>query len=356
MTLRIASIVIKSLLLITAIYFTFRGLVLSLSLLAPFIIAVLVAISNERPVRFIERRLKIPRSTASLFMVIVAVSIFGLLLVLLLGKIAAELADLAMKMPYFQAVLTETGEGWVASLQAYLHLVPLDVLSTLNNTASMLLERATTLIPAILAAVLGLVALVPNMLVFMIMAIVATFFFSRDLSTWRNRAIGLVPSGAVKPGLQIFTRLMSALWGWAKTQLIIMSCTAVAVMIGLSILNVRYIVLLGIIVGIVDALPVLGPGAVFLPWIAYTLLVGNPMFALGLLIIYGVTVVVRHIIEPLVLPDNVGLEPIPTLVSMYVGMRVFGFMGLAFGPILLVSYTALEEAGVVGKVKEWLLS
>ncbi|KAF0197004.1 MAG: transmembrane protein [Bacillota bacterium] len=355
-TIRLLSLAFKSILLILAFFLAFRALLLSISLLSPFIVATLVAFSIERPVRFMERRLRLPRSTASMVMVVVVFAIFGLLVAWASGKIAAELADLTTKLPYFQGLFNERSAGVAAILRDYMHLLPQDVLNTLNNGASLVLERATALIPAILAAVLGLVALLPNALMYVIITVIASFFISRDLESWRRKAVALVPTAAKKPGLQIFSRLMNALWGWAKTQLIIMTATAIVVIIGLSILEARYVVLIGVLIGIVDALPVLGPGAVFLPWVAYSLLTGMPLFALGLLVMYGIVVVIRHIIEPIILPENVGLDPLATLLAMYIGLRLIGFMGLAVGPILLVSYSALEEAGVVGKIKDWLLA
>lgn len=355
-TIRILSLALKSLLLILAIYLSFRASLLALALLSPFIVATIVALFIEPPVKFMERRLRMPRGSASLIMVVLVLVIFGLIMAWVAGKVAAELADLTTKLPYFQGLFTERSAGWGAVIRDYIHLIPEDVLNTLNNTATLILDRATALIPAIVAAILGLIALVPNVLVYVIITVIAAFFISRDLAMWKKKAVALVPTGAVKPGLQIFSRLMNALLGWAKTQLIIMSITAVLVIIGLSILKIRYVVLLGVIIGIVDALPVLGPGAVFIPWAAYVLLTGNPMFALGLTILYGVTVIIRHIIEPIVLPENVGLEPLPTLVAMYVGLRLIGFIGLAVGPIILVMYTALEESGVIGQIKEWLLA
>lgn len=354
-TMRILSLAFKGLLLILAIFLSFRALLLSISLLSPFIVATLVAFSIDRPVRFMVRRLHLPRGTASIMMVLVVLVIFGLLIAWVSGKVAAELTDLTTKLPYFQGLFTERSAGLTAIVRDYMHLLPEDVLNTLNNGASLVLDRATALIPAILAAVLGLVALLPNALMYIIIMVIAAFFISRDLEAWQKKAVALVPVAAKKPGLQIFSRLMSALWGWAKTQLIIMTATAIIVIIGLSILQVRYVVLLGVLIGIVDALPVLGPGAVFIPWGTYALLSGNPMFALWLAVMYSIVVIIRHIIEPIILPENVGLEPLSTLLAMYIGLRLIGFIGLGVGPIVLVSFSALVEAGVIGQIQDWLL-
>lgn len=355
-TLKYLIIGLKGLGLIAAIYLVFRLFLLSLVLLAPFIVAVLVSVSVERPVKFLERKVRLKRSTASLIMVVFVLTVFAVVVALIAGRIATELADLVTKLPYIQGLFTDRSEGVIAFLSDYTRLFPFDLITALNDTASQVLGKLAGFLPAILIAMLGLLALVPQALFFLIVATVAAFFISRDLDSWRQKVVVFLPSGSIEPALKILSKLIHALFGWFKTQLIIMTATAVFTIIGLSIMRVDYVVLVGVIVGIVDALPVLGPSAVFLPWATFALLTGNPLFALGLVILWGVVAVSRNIIEPLVLPDQVGLEPIPTLVSMYVGLRLIGFMGLAVGPIVLVVFTALQEAGVVGKIKVWLMS
>lgn len=354
-TLRVLKITLKGTLLVAGLFLAFRAFTLSLSLLSPFIVAALVAILNDRAVRFMVDRLKLRRSSAALIMVAISASIFGLVVAAVSARIAAELTDLVARLPHFQEVLLARGAGFAATIRAYLYLVPPDVLAGLNDTASAILSKATDLFPGIVMAAFGLAALLPQVLFFVIVVVVASFFISRDLPSLTERTRSLFPRVAVEPGLKIFARLMSALFGWARTQLVIMSVNGVIVMIGLSIIGVRYVVLMGVIVGILDALPVLGPGTILLPWAAWGFLSGHLSLGVGLLIIFGLTVVARNSLEPLVLSENIGLEPLPTLISMYIGLRIVGFLGIALGPIVLVTYTALEEAGVIGHVKKWLL-
>lgn len=354
-TLRVLKIAVKGALLVASLYLAFRGFTLSLTLLSPFIVATLVALLNDRAVRFMVQKLKLRRSTAAFIMVVISATIFGLVVAAIAARIAAELTDLVARLPYFQELLLARGAGFAANIRAYLYLIPPDVLAGLNDTASAIISKATALLPGIVMAGFGLAAMVPQALFFVIVVVVASFFISRDLPTLTERARSLVPNGAMEPGLKVFTRLMGALWGWAKTQLVIMSVNGVIVMIGLSILGVRYVVLMGVIVGILDALPILGPGTILLPWSAWGFLSGHLTLGVGLLVIFGLTAVARNSLEPLVLSENVGLEPLPTLASMYIGLRLVGFLGLALGPIILVTYTALAEAGVINRVKRWML-
>ena len=101
--------------------------------------------------------------------------------------------------------------------------------------------------------------------------------------------------------------------------------TTVIVLIGLLILRVPYAITIAIITGVVDLLPYLGTGAVFVPWVIYVFFTGDTAFAIGLLILYIVVIVQRQIMEPKVLSSNIGLDPLATLVALFVGFKLFGF-------------------------------
>lgn len=134
-----------------------------------------------------------------------------------------------------------------------------------------------------------------------------------------------------------------------------MSVNAVVVIFGLSLLGTNFIVLIGIAVGIFDILPVLGPGTILLPWAAYSLLTADYVLGIGLLVIFGLTSVMRNALTPVVLSENIGIDPLAILAAMYAGLVLWGALGLIVGPIALVVYVALVEVGVVAKVKKWLL-
>src|SRR5690606_4485163 len=107
-----------------------------------------------------------------------------------------------------------------------------------------------------------------------------------------------------------------------------------------------YAITIGLLTGLVELLPYLGTGTVFVPWIIYLFFKGNFDLVIGLSILYGLIVIFRHIIEPKGFADSVGLDPLLTLVALFVGLRLFGFLGLIIGPVSLVVINALIRAGV----------
>ena len=112
----------------------------------------------------------------------------------------------------------------------------------------------------------------------------------------------------------------------------------------------KYIFTIGIVVGILDILPILGPGTFFVPWIIWALISGDTKVALSLLIVYIIISVVRQFLEPKIIGDNIGLHPLATLISLYVGLQLGGVIGMIMGPVLVVIFIACYRAGVFDNI------
>ena len=108
-----------------------------------------------------------------------------------------------------------------------------------------------------------------------------------------------------------------------------------------------YILVLSIITAIVDILPVLGTGTVLVPWAIYNFVTGNIGLGIGLIIMYVLITVIRQILEPRLVALNVGIHPVLTLMGMYLGVQLFGVIGIFILPITFVLVKALNDEGII---------
>lgn len=156
----------------------------------------------------------------------------------------------------------------------------------------------------------------------------------------------LVPDKAKVSGKTVFIDLKKALFGFIRAQLTLISITTVIILIGLLILRVDYAITIALVTGIVDIIPYLGTGAVFVPWIIYDIISGDTGLAIGLGILYIIVLVQRQIMEPKILSSSIGLDPLATLIALFVGFKLIGFLGLILGPVTLVIISTLNRANV----------
>ena len=140
------------------------------------------------------------------------------------------------------------------------------------------------------------------------------------------------------PVSRAFSRLSLALRGWIRAQGKIMAVVSAECAAGYFLLDIPLFWLWAILTGLVDALPVFGSGTVFVPWIILELLRGRPVMALWLAVLLAAAWLTREFLEPRLLGSGLGLLPIGFLMSVIVGLKLFGPAGLFTGPfgVLLV--------------------
>ncbi|HEX3021032.1 MAG TPA: AI-2E family transporter, partial [Lachnospiraceae bacterium] len=131
---------------------------------------------------------------------------------------------------------------------------------------------------------------------------------------------------------------------YIKTQVIIMLISAGIITSGLLLIKNRYALLIGIGISILDAFPVLGCGIVLIPWAIVSLIGGKIYVAAILITIYLICELVRQFLEPKLLGDRIGIKPIFMIMSMYIGVNLFGILGFLLGPVALVIIIAVFKA------------
>ena len=108
---------------------------------------------------------------------------------------------------------------------------------------------------------------------------------------------------------------------------------------------------MAIVISVVDILPILGTGTVLVPWAIFAFLTSSTPLGVGLLFLYAVTLVVRQLAEPRIVGGAIGVHPLATLASVYLGLRFLGFIGIFIGPMtaLLLREVFFKETGGVEK-------
>ena len=128
-----------------------------------------------------------------------------------------------------------------------------------------------------------------------------------------------------------------------------MSLISTICFIGLSIINVRYALLIAVIIGIIDALPVFGSGFIIWPWCIYNLIIGNYGMTIGLIILYVVLLITRQFLEPKIIGKQIGIHPLVTLMSIYIGIKIFGVFGFIIGPCIIIIIKSLQNENILPK-------
>jgi predicted PurR-regulated permease PerM len=134
---------------------------------------------------------------------------------------------------------------------------------------------------------------------------------------------------------------------YGRSYVLILGITFAELTLGLLILGVKRFVLIALLIAILDIFPVLGTGTVLIPWAVIALIQGSIGRGIGLLVLYAVITVIRQVIEPRIVGKHVGLHPLITLICMFVGTSLFGWIGLFGLPILMAILLELHNSGTL---------
>lgn len=174
------------------------------------------------------------------------------------------------------------------------------------------------------------------------LSVLSSILFLRDLDEFREKL----------QGYSLYVRIHNVcieLWSKAKkyilAQLRIMGIIGLLCLGGFYLLHVKHFILWGIGLGLLDALPLIGTGTVLIPWSVLEFFQGNTAVGAGLLALYLVTSLARQFLEPKLVGESLGIYPIFVLLTIYLGVYLYGGLGFLLGPV-----SALLIWGII---KEW---
>lgn len=335
-------------------------------LLYPFIIGFIMAFLINPLVNLLEKKIRLPRALAVLIGLILIFALFAGLITLLVAEIISGADYLADVVPRQLETLINYLEDFVASqiIPLYNQLAHLfksldagqqdTILTNIENMGNAIVSSVGQFLKAFFEKIPDFFSWIPGAASVFIFSLLATFFISKDWDRLKNFFLKWLPSKAKSSSLTVFNDLKKALFGFIKAQLTLVSMTTVIILVGLLILRVKYAILIALITGILDLLPYLGTGLVFVPWIIYEFITGGTKLAIGLTVLYIIVLVQRQLVEPKVLSSNIGMDPLATLVSLFVGFKLLGFIGLIAGPVTLVLLTTLHRANVFKDIWKYI--
>ncbi len=320
-----------------------------LALMFPFVVGWVIAMIASPLVNWLEKKFNIVKKLGSALVVILVLALIVLILYFSISKLVTETISLLENIPQLYKEL-EAGLDQIGnSLQGIFHRLPPQFQEGWDNILLNMDQKVGTFITKIseptVAAAGNFAKRVPSYLISIIVAIMSAYLFTvehEEVLVWAKKT---APPSVVKRMTLVSDNLKYAVGGYLKAQIKIMGVVFLILWVGLTLLQVHYAVLIAIVIAFLDFLPFFGTGTAMIPWALYKFLVGNVKMAVLLLIVYAITQLVRQLIQPRMLGKSMGLNPLVTLILLYLGYRLGGVTGMIvavpFGMILI----NMTEAG-----------
>lgn len=343
----------------------------------PIIFALLIAVILQKPKNFLVKKTFLKKGSAS------AICVFGLLLaivaiVVLIGVRAAEeikgfVNYLITQFENVDAVVNTVE----SSILSFVGRLPEFISKTLNESITSLFTQlrefvagtnqelpetitgglsekfSLSWITTPITGVISTASRIPSILIGILVTIICACFMTADYDRIASFVYYQFPKDKRKDLTRAKQLLKINLGKMGKAYALIMLVTFTEIFIGLTVLQLlgifqsSYIVLIAAATAVIDIVPVLGTGTVVIPWAAYSLIVGDYGMAIGLAIIYVVVTIIRQIVEPKLVAGQLGLPPFMTLAAMYLGLKIFGVLGVFVLPMLIIMLKLLNDEGII---------
>jgi sporulation integral membrane protein YtvI len=321
-----------------------------LSFFMPFVVAWIIALLASPMVKFLEEKLKIRRKAGTACVIIAVIALIVLIgygvAAFLIDQIQGLMHDLPDIWEGLQLQIDEISRSFSRLFAS----LPKDVQESwayfFENVENSLGEWVAGLGTPSMSWLGSMAKQLPNLFVAVIMCLVAAFAFTAERANMRNFMQDYMPETMKKYWDMIRVSLSSAVGGYLKAQLKIECWIYLIVAAGLLILRISYAPVLAIFIAVLDFLPVFGTGTILWPWIVFEVFGRNYKLAIGLALIWGVSQIVRQVIQPKIMGDSMGMHTLPTVFLLYIGYKVSGIFGMIIAVPIGIIFVNMYQVGV----------
>lgn len=337
--------------LILAVIITAFLIIFSFRHLVPLVIAVIFAIIIDTPVTFIEKKTGFSRGAVTIIFLALLFCGLGYLLFVMTARFIFELTRLINLLPmqreYFNSIFDEI----LQYISKFSSSIPDEVITYLKANVDQILLMITNKISEYYSFLVDKIWLVPNLFINIFFIIIFVFLFTYFLTKDKNKIIesikNLFPEQIQERVHSIQIEIILSFFRLIKAQIILVMISTIITITGFYILKVDYALILGLICGLLDIVPIFGPSLIFIPWIIFSAIVNKIGFAVSLLILYIVVLGTRQVLQAKIIGQNLNVDPMLTLISIYFGIEFLGWIGLFIGPLVVVIVRALIHSGII---------
>ncbi len=320
----------------------------------PFVVGFILSLIANPMVRFLEKKIKINRKYGTMLIIVCVIAAVVLLGYGIFAGLAIGIRGFMDYLPTMSANAQTEIIAAIDSLENMMQKIPFlqninvsELEENVTNTLSGLVVGEDSITVTTLG---GIAKSLPNMLVSSVMGLLATYFFIADRDKLAERISGHLPDSMTERTMQMYAHILKAVGGYFKAQFKIMGVIYVVITIGLILLRVKYAWLIGFGIAFLDMLPVFGTGTVLTPWAIVKFFSGNYGQAVGMLVLYVVSLLVHQLIQPKLIGESIGMNPFATLFFMYIGYQFYGVTGMIIAIPLGMLLINFYKAGAFDRV------
>ena len=316
----------------------------------PFVLAIIFAYILKYPAKFLINKFKFKDWLAC---AIVTIIFFGIILLANFFLVSSLVSELIGITKYLQQLISNNSAdiyNYFLNLQNNISTLVADptitdvIRSNLANSATHIINGSISVATSIIQGLLTVISYIPYIGMVVIFTLLSTYFFTKKLSiTDSKKILNSFPPKVINAYIHGKKMLLN----YILSYIFLIFISFVITLIGFTIFNIKYSLVLSLICALLDLLPILGVPMIYIPIALSFIFEGNYFSALGIGILYACVFFTRQIMEPKIMSSSLGLSPVAVLGAIFIGLQINGFSGMIFCMFLIVFYNVLKKVNII---------
>ncbi|WP_432359548.1 sporulation integral membrane protein YtvI [Sporosarcina sp. UB5] len=339
----------RSIMLLALLIIVVLVVIFILPISIPIILALLTALLFEPLVKLTESKFKWKRKMAVISVFIFILAMLAIIIYYTTTSLIGRLIRFTKAAPDYLNKLSGVWIDFQNKLLVYTSGLPDDVVTSAQDGFNEILESFRKSLLELFNSdkIVALASEIPNFLVSLIVYMIALFLFMLELPELKKMVFRHLTDETAKKVRYMTVKLNSVIFGFMKAQLLVSFIILAVSFVGLLIIAPKYALIMSIVIWIIDVIPILGSIIILAPWSLYQFVSGDIGMGTKLAILAAILLIIRRTVEPKVMGNQIGLSPLPTLIGMFIGLKLFGVLGFFIGPMIVILFNTAREAGII---------
>ena len=325
------------------LFLAYFGLKFTFQLFWPFLAGLFLAFLLHPAVNWISRFSSANKSFWSVAILLLLYFVLGLFLWFLCCLALTGIQNLLEFLP---RVYREQIEPFLLLLSEHFSPPGARAAASAQNSGELIGQIQKTLVEysgKALSIISSWIAKAPAAFTAFLFTVLSSFMISMEYQNISRCIQRNMPRPVHRMLLDLKDFIFSTLFQMLKAYTILFIITFLELTLGLWILKVENFWSMALLVAAADALPIVGPGIVLVPWAVTCCISGNYFQGIGLLALFGIVSLIRTIIEPKIIGKQFGLHPLATITAMYAGAQLWGIWGFFLAPVIVLYFLHWKE-------------
>lgn len=327
---------------LTVIFLSFLVFFLSvkylLILIAPFFTAYILSNFTVPFKNFLANKLHFHKNTATFFSLLFVLGIFITIIYLLCSALFTQALLFIDNLPSIIDSVDNVFFNFLSQLSKKIASITCTPIRTIESTIYREINAfansfSSNILPAFLNCSMCTIKCIFNAFIFIFVTFLALFYLTKDSLPIKNRLKNCIFRSELD---MLYSLTNTVCKAYIRTQFVIMSIISVICFLALSIIKCPYALLFSVLLGLLDILPLIGVGTFLVPATIILYINGSYSYGTIIFIAFVMCLLTREILEPKLMGKHIGISPLTSLISIYVGYKLLSFLGMILGPFCYI--------------------